>query len=206
MLLPLLYNGPVSYFARMVRQQECILEQFDSYQKQSYRNRCRIVGPNGPIDLSIPVLRKHGQKTLMKDVRVDYENHWNRIHWKSLEASYASSPYFEYFAADYELLYRRNYSFLVDLNMDFLRLALDCLDLHPLLQLSADFTAISAIDPREFIHPKKKSQEEDPEFNSIPYHQVFTERHGFLADLSILDLLFNLGPDAPSLLRASLKT
>jgi len=207
LVFPALYNGPINYYARLVRQEEIELEQHDSYSKQSYRNRCLIMGPNGVIALSIPVIKRKGSKTRLKNVRIDYDSHWNRIHWKSLVAAYASSPFFEYLSDDLSPLYERRFSFLVDLNHVLLEFALEQLGLKIPVRRSASFAPItSEEDPRQCIHPKRNQVEADPAFQPENYHQVFSDRHGFQSNLSILDLLFNLGPESLNYLHRSLKT
>jgi len=207
LVFPSLYNGPVNYFARLVRQEKIVLEQYDSYTKQTYRNRCLIMGPNGVISLSIPVKRKRGEKTLMRDIRIDYDSNWNKIHWRSLLASYASSPFFEILADEIRPFYHQRFEFLLDLNLHLVEQTLRMLGLHIPVSCSEAFTPISSTkDPRHFIHPKKEQALTDPGFLPLEYQQVFSERLGFRSNLSILDLVFNLGPDALSYLLRSLKT
>lgn len=207
LVFPALYNGPINYYARLLRQQEVMLEQHDSYSKQSYRNRCLVMGPNGVIALSIPVIKRQGSKTRMKDVRIDYDSHWNRIHWKSLVAAYASSPFFEYLSDDLSPFYERRFTFLIDLNHGLMDVALVQLGMEMPVSRSDSFAPItSEQDPRHFIHPKRNLAEADPGFQPERYHQVFSDRHGFQSNLSILDLLFNLGPEAGNYLQGSLKT
>ena len=206
-VFPALYNGPVNYYARLVKQQKIILEQYDSYTKQTFRNRCMIMGPNGIITLSIPVNRAKGVKTHMCDIRIDYDSNWNRIHWRSLIASYASSPFFEYLADEISPVYQKRFTFLLDLNQQLLEKTLGFLGRDIELKRSKAFTPVdSAGDPRNFIHPKKDQAAEDPGFLPQEYHQVFSDRLGFHPNLSILDLIFNVGPEALSYLNASLKT
>lgn len=207
MVFPALYNAPINYYARLTGQSAVVLEQYDSYTRQTYRNRCRIMGPNGLITLSIPVIKEQGEKNLMKDVRIDYGSHWNRIHWKSLVASYASSPFFEYFRDEFLPFYERKFTRLIDLNHRLTEHTLLLLGLKVPVRLSESFTSItSERDPRHYIHPKKNQAVADPGFQPQAYHQVFADRFGFRSNLSILDLLFNLGPEALSYLQGSLKT
>ena len=207
MIFPALYNGPLNYFARLVKQKELVLEQFDSYSKQTFRNRCMIMGPNGVICLSIPVIRKRGEKTLLRDIRIDYDSNWNKIHWRSLVASYASSPFFEYLADEINPFYQKNFEFLIDLNQQLVEHTLSFMGLNIQVSCSDAFTPLrSEEDPRHFIHPKKDQAIVDPGFYPLEYHQVFSDRLGFRPNLSILDLIFNEGPEALSYLRACLKT
>ena len=207
MIYPLLYNGPVNYFARLVREDRIILEQFDSYLKQTYRNRCTILGPNGVQTLSIPVKRKRGVKDLFRDIRIDYEKPWNRIHWKSFEAAYGSSPFFEIIRDDLAVIYEKRYEFLVDLNRLLVERTLEIMGLCIPVTLTVAFSEITGQDdPRQFIQPKADDLVADPGFEPVPYHQVFSEKHGFHRNLSILDLLFNMGPESLALLYKSLRT
>lgn len=207
MVFPALYNGPLNYYARLVHEPEILLEQYDNYGKQTYRNRCLIMGPNGVIPLSIPVSKKSGVKTHMRDIRIDYDSHWNRIHWSSLVASYASSPFFEYLVDELRPCYEKRFDFLMDLNQQLIETTLEFLGWECGIKRSEAFMPIeNEQDPRHFIHPKIDQAVADPAFLPGEYQQVFSDRLGFRPNLSILDLIFNLGPDSMSYLRASLKT
>lgn len=190
-----------------MREDKIILEQYDSYIKQSYRNRCRICGANGTLNLSIPVKRQRGTKTLFKDIRIDYDMSWQKVHWRSMVAAYASSPFFEYFMDDLVVFYEKRVEYLVDLNRALLEKTLFCMGVKIPVRMSDAFIPISdREDPRQFIHPKLETRVADPAFSALPYHQVFEEKHGFQSNLSILDLLFNEGPGSLSVLKKSLKT
>lgn len=207
LIYPVLYNGPVHYFARLVKESGIVLEAHDNYTKQTYRNRCLIPGANGVLTLTIPVKRMKGVKCLFRDVRVDYSQPWNRIHWKSFEAAYSVSPYFEYIRDELEPFYRENFDFLIDLNHKLLEKVLEILGLHIPIRFSESFSELQGPgDPRTFMHLKKGAMEADPYFRILPYHQVFMERHGFQPNLSILDLLFNMGPESLSILTRSIRT
>ncbi len=203
---PVLYNGPVSYFTRLVREQKIILEQHENYTKQTYRNRCRIMGPNGILDLVVPVKRVKGKKNLVRDIRIDYDTPWNRIHWRSMVASYAASPFFDFVKDELFPYYNRPINFLFELNLGLLTTILNMLRVDIPLEMSASFTPVGdSGDPRSIIHPKLDISKADPEFHPVPYHQVFSERHGFQPDLSVVDLIFNEGPHAPEILKGSLR-
>lgn len=207
MVYPALYNGPVNYFAHLVREKEIVLEQFDHYTKQTYRNRCRIVGPNGLLTLSIPVKRRRGGKTLHRDIRIDYDTPWNKIHWRSLVASYASSPFFEYFMDDLAVYYEHNYEFLLDLNRNLMVNILKLMNLDIPVKLTTRFSGFAGEnDPQIFISSKIDQAVTDPDFTPVEYHQVFSDRLGFQTNTSVLDLLFNEGPSALSVLQECIKT
>ena len=165
------------------------------------------MGPNGVLTLSIPVKKNPGIKNHLRDIRIDYDTPWNNIHWRSLVASYAASPFFEYFQDDLVQYYENKFEFLIDLNVQLVETILQMMEVKIPVQCSKSFSKITGeTDPRYFIHPKKDQAVVDPDFQSVVYHQVFSNRHGFHANLSILDLLFNEGPAALSILHKSLKT
>lgn len=162
------------------------------------------MGPNGVINLVVPVVKHHGQKTFMKDVKVDYDTDWQRIHWQSLTSSYASTPFFEYMEDSYRPVYEKRYTFLLDLNIDLLHIALDLLQMPKQVEKTTEFTwGKPGTDLAEAIHPKKEFHHKNMTFHPAAYHQVFIGRHGFRPDLSIIDLLFNEGPNAVTVLKAS---
>lgn len=202
-----MYNGPINYYARLIREDPVILEQYDHYTKQTYRNRCRIMGPNGIISLSVPVKRKRGKKTVMRDILIDYDTPWNKIHWRSLVGAYAASPFFHLMKEEFIPFYQRRMRYLIDLNMGLISTTLDL--------IGADFPVITTEEFRmswelkdrwPWYHSKKKVEETDPDFRPPEYHQVFSERFGYRSNLSILDLLFNEGPNTLLHLKQCLKT
>ena len=206
MIFSSLYNAPVSFYAVLSRKRSDItIEQCDHYNKQTYRNRCRILGANGIIDLVIPVVKIHGKKVHVKDVRIDYDTPWHKNHWKSIVSAYASAPFFEFMYDSFSLLYERNYTFLADLNLDLMQSALDLLQLQVDISRSNTYLAMDPeSDIREAIHPKREFRHTVYKYHPVEYQQVFSERHGFIADLSILDLLFNEGPYAVTVLQKSI--
>ena len=164
-----------------------------------------ILGANGVQTLSIPVKKSRG-KHLFKDIRIDYEIPWQKNHWKSLEAAYASSPYFEFIIDDLSVFYLKRTVYLMELNLGLIEMSLHMLGLQSPVSTTSSFTEINNdSDPRNFIHPKLNHGIHDSIFHPIPYHQVFSERHGFQANLSILDLLFNEGPGSLAVLQKCLR-
>jgi hypothetical protein len=207
LIYPALYNGPINYYARLVREQKILLEQFEHYTKQTYRNRFEIMGPNGILSHSVPVKKRRGVKNLIRDIRIDYDTPWNKIHWRSLEASYASSPFFAYMKDELAPFYEQRIKYLMDLNLGLIRTTLDLIGVNIPVECSNAFKPLEEpSDPRILIHPKLDHSQADPSFLPVAYHQVFAERFGFISNLSILDLLFNQGPDSLTLLRKSLRT
>lgn len=208
MIFPSLYNAPVSYYATLIRNRDKVtIEQYDNYTKQTYRNRCRILGANGIIDLTIPVIKYHGKKVFMKDVRIDYDTYWNRNHWNSIYSAYASAPFFEFMEDSFSGYYSKRYTFLIDLNTELFYSVLDLLQLSASVSKSDYYMKSEPGDDlRETVHPKRAFHHHEYTFHPAVYHQVFSDRHGFKSDLSILDLLFNEGPNALSILSDSLSS
>lgn len=207
-LFPLFYNAPVSFYALMLKiEQDLCIEVYDHYSKQTYRNRCAIMGANGIITLSIPVVKDHGEKKLMKDVRIDYSTNWHLNHWRSIFSAYASAPFFEFMIDTFEPFYRKKYNFLADLNQEIMIKTVDLLQWERSFSRTKHFSPEANInDFRESIHPKKSFFHNKILFRPVQYHQVFSDRHGFIPDLSIIDLLFNEGPNANNILKESLTT
>ena len=165
-----------------------------------------IAGANGILPLSVPVKKKHGTKSVMKDVQIDYTKPWQKEHWKSITAAYASAPYFEFLFDYYLPLYKKKTKYLLDLNLQALEATLSILNTPLNIRFTDQFSPVpSEGDLRESIHPKKDIQANIPDFRPTRYYQVFEERHGFTANLSILDLVFNEGTQAPDILKTSIK-
>lgn len=215
MLLSACYLPPVSYVARLYaacRSDEAVtIDLAEHYQKQTYRNRCCIAAADGPLALSIPVegMPKAAggtSHTPMADIRVSDHGRWRSLHWRALVAAYESSPFFDYYADDLERLYATPFTFLADLNAAFLHTVLDNLDLHPRLTAHRGaYIAAAEPDLRRIISPKMPLSA-DAAYRSVPYYQVFADRLGFLPNLSIIDLLCCMGPEARLILRDSLRS
>ena len=206
-LLSTAYFAPIHYFSKFLQFPSQIIERYDHYTKQTYRNRCNILGANGVLTLSIPVLKGSRHKTYVRDIRIDYSKNWQKFHWKGIESAYMHSPFFEFYLDEILQLLEKKHSFLLELNLEILDFLLDTLEIKADYKLSNDFiesTPELLYDFREIIHPKKKS-EEDSHYHSEPYPQVFSDRFGFKENLSILDLIFNEGPNALTILEKSQK-
>lgn len=192
-ILPLCYLPPISWFWAYLqgREGEILLEKQEHFPKQTYRNRCLIHSPNGRLALSIPVTKGSGEHTAYKDIRISRHQPWQKIHWRSLEAAYRSSAFFEFYEDELAPFYEKRFIFLFDFNEQLLQLVFKWMKLEPAYGMTSTFKAdypAPAADYRERIHPKR-----EPVKVLHPYYQVFSDRNGFLADLSILDLLFNHG-------------
>ncbi|MFO7617743.1 MAG: WbqC family protein [Bacteroidales bacterium] len=187
------YFGPVHYFKLMAGNPVVRIEACEHYQKQSFRNRCQIVSANGPITLSIPILKGRSPGQLIRDVRIDHQGNWQKIHFKSIESAYRHSPYYEFHIDDLMEFWSVRWNFLFDYNLAITERVIRLLNLKCTLRLTESFGepgCYGAGDYRYRIHPKLK--EEGTDLISVPYHQVFSDRFGFVGGLSILDVLFNL--------------
>lgn len=219
-LLSTTYFGPIQWYQKLNRYDHCVIEQFDNFQKQTYRNRCRIATANGSQVLTVPVERTEG-KCLMRDVRISDHGAWRHLHWNALQSAYGESPFFEFYADDLHPFFERRWTFLLDFNMDITNKLCELLDIHPHLSLTTNYIPSTSgeeeksfgkeektlgedekspeemepfIDFREAIHPKHPLP--DADFAPRPYYQQHAPRHGFQPNLSILDLLFNEGNEA----------
>lgn len=200
------YLAPVEYYAKLFTYDKVYVERFDSYMKQTYRNRCVIASAGGPQALTIPTEKGEGAKCLMKDIRISDHGNWRHVHWNAFVAAYKHSPFFDYYADEFHRFYEKRYDFLYDFNMELCHWMCEQIDLQPVMIPTDDYVAVpeGMDDYRERIHPKKVYIEADPDFSPVPYYQVFDAKQGFQPNLSIADLLFNMGPESLLVLRDSI--
>lgn len=164
----------------------------DNYQKQSYRNRTEIYGANGKLALTVPVSYSQKNRQLYKDVKIANEEQWQLQHLKSLQSAYSMSPFFEFYIDDLIPLFEKQFDYILDFNLKCFEVLSECLQLNISLKQTAFFEK-TPTDKTDFRNLVKRNFE----VNSLqPYTQVFTEKHGFIPNLSILDVLFNEGPNA----------
>jgi hypothetical protein len=193
-LLPSAYLPPVSFFTAINSGGDVLIEQYDNYCKQTYRNRCRIATAGGVQTLTIPVVKSDSPKQLMKDVRISDHGEWRRQHWNALESAYMNSPFFMYYQDDFRPFYEKKYEFLVDFNTELTLLIMKLAGIDKTVKLTGSYgkKEQNILDLRQMVNPGT----DEPE-SSRPYWQVFKEKYGFLANLSAVDLLFNMGPEFP---------
>ncbi len=190
-LLSSLYLAPVEYYAALFHAERAFVEVNENYRKQSYRNRCMIAGANGPLPLSVPVEKPEKGKSRMKDIRIAEHGEWRHLHWNAIVSAYNSTPFFQYFEEDFRPFYEKKFIFLHDFNEQLRQLICKSLDMETPVDYTPEFIGepdYNTIDLRESIDPKKPSGTDMP-----AYYQVFAEKLGFIPNLSIIDLLFNLG-------------
>ena len=204
-LLSTAYLAPVEYYAKLLAYDHVLVEQYDHYVKQTYRNRCTIAAPDGPLALTVPTVKPDTPKCSTRDIRISDHGNWRHLHWNALESAYNHTPFFEYYKDEFRPFYEHRYEFLMDFNEALCRLVCSLIDLSPRMERTSAYEAAPARadDFRERIHPKKDFRTEDPLFHPLPYYQVFQSRLGFLPNLSIVDLLFNMGPESLLVLRDS---
>jgi hypothetical protein len=203
LLLSTAYFAPVQYFCAIASARQVFIEAHEHYLKQTYRTRCEILGANGVLPLVAPVEKVHGEKMPIRDVRIDYTLPWQRTHWRSLVSAYSSSPFFMHYADEIEPVFRRRETFLFDLNMVITHLMCDLAGIRSEISLTDAYQQAESgtLDFRMCISPKSAHRQRGSAFMAAEYYQVFSQKSGFAPNLSILDLLFNEGPETLMILR-----
>ena len=184
------YFGPVQWYQKLYRYDQVVIDGEERFQKQTYRNRCLIATTQGVQALTVPVV--HDSKSSISDVLISDHGNWRHLHWQALQSAYGDSAFFEYYEDDLRPFFKENnWERLVDYNDAICRKVCELLDIQPSIvhQSSQDCS-----DFRLVINPKHPL--EDSEFMPRKYYQVYQQKHGFLSNLSILDLLFNMGPES----------
>jgi hypothetical protein len=189
--VPVLCAGPLAYYGLLV-QHPITFDVNERFIKQTYRNRYRILGANGVITLTVPV-DKNANKTPLNQVLISNIDPWQANHWKSLVSAYQSSPFFEYYDYLFEPLFQKQYTLLIDFLIDMHAAICACLEIHLPIEVNTPEIPFEAGDTRHFYQAK------NPNFDHIScpeYQQVFSYNAPFQAHLSVLDVLFNLGPES----------
>lgn len=206
LLIELQYLPPISYFQLLLSYERVWLEKGDSFNKSTYRNRCYIAGPHHPLRLTIPIQGGKSHRTYYKDAKISYTEDWQKDHWQSLSSCYRSSPYFEFYEDTFAPFFRERYTYLYELNHALLLTLFDLLELN----VSISFTTVydkefpEGDDFRDCLLPGQQTSRQTS-FQPLRYHQVFEDRTRFVPDLSIVDLLFNEGPNAAGMLYESIR-
>jgi hypothetical protein len=185
------YFAPISQYVAIAKSATIEFEIEDNFQKQTYRNRCYINTSNGKLLLNVPIKHHKGVKQKTKDVRIDYTENWQLNHLKALKSAYSSSPFFEFYIDDLQPIFKSNHRFLIDLNLRCHDFIMDTLQLQLSTSFSTEYLKESDNDFRKLINAKVKTA-----FQFNRYIQVFEQENGFIANLSMLDLIFMEGPNA----------
>ncbi len=194
-LLSTAYFPPIEYFSLIKNADSVLVEREENYVKQTYRNRCKILTSAGTQVLSVPVMKGASVKALVRDVVIDYSKRWQQVHLRALSSAYGTSPYFQFYFESIERSLIRGHKYLLDLNEELLRICLGILRIDRAVSYTSSFKPAGIKnDFRYTLTPKKASG-----YSTKPYYQVFSE-NGFVGGLSILDLIFNMGPESADLL------
>ena len=193
-LLSTTYFGPVQWYQKLYRAEYVWIEQWESFQKQTYRNRCLIATTQGIQALTVPIERQ-SPVNYIKDIRISDHGNWRHLHWNALQSAYGESPFFDYYQDDIRPFFEQRWDYLFDFNEAIRAKMCELIDIQPKVSFTEEFVATvnNIKDYRSTINPKHP--EADPDFEPKPYYQVYQQKHGFLPNLSILDLLFNMGPE-----------
>jgi len=199
MLVSTAYFPPILYYAWLLQGADINVEQLETFPKQTFRNRCVILSANGLHSLTVPVIKPSGAKTLTRDIEISYESDWQQLHWRSIKTAYNSSPFLLYFQDEMELFFSKKYRFLLDLNDGVIHLINNLMEWDIITTRSETFVFPENLPPNQdkrfILTPKSTASLGLPS-----YIQVFADQYPFSENLSILDLIFNLGPEAESYL------
>lgn len=191
-IFPTAYMPSIEYVSLFLKTDDASIELYETYQKQSCRTRCNVMTANGIQTLTIPVIKTNGNHTLTKDIEISYKEAWQQIHLRCLESAYRKSAYFDYYFPYFEKIYKQKFNTLIELNDYCLRTILKLLKVKKEYSYTDDFEKI--VDDKDFRILLSKNNYNN--FEMKPYYQVFADRHGFIPNLSIVDLLFNEGSNS----------
>ena len=197
-LLSTAYLPPVQYFSYIASAKQVLIEQYETYPKQTYRNRCEIMTANGKFSLTIPVVKTFGNHTKTKDIGIANYQNWQIVHWRTIESAYANSPFFLYYKDQLEPFFKGKYQNLLHYNLELLKVLLDILAIDKQVNLTSSYqqNVSGVLDFRESLTPKKPFTD----FAFKPYYQVFEDKFGFVPGLSVLDLVLNMGTESTEIL------
>jgi hypothetical protein len=194
------YLPPIGYVSALLKASEIVIELDETYPKQTCRNHACIYSPNGKQTLSIPVHKPGGNHTKTRDIRISYALPWNKTHWRAIEAAYNNSPFFIYYQDYFIPFYEKEYEFLADLNSEILETVFRILRISRPLRFNETYVS----NPEGLRDLRQELTEKHARAVCPVYTQTFAEKHGFIPNLSIIDLLFNLGPETPEYLQSIL--
>ena len=190
-IFPTAYLPSIEYVSLFLKTEDASIELFETYQKQSCRTRANVMTANGVQTLTIPVIKTNGNHTLTKDIEISYKESWQQTHLRCLESAYRKSAYFDYYFPYFEKIYKQKFNTLVELNEFCLKTILKIMKVKKDYSYTTDFEKI--VDENDYRITLSKGTNK---IEMKPYYQVFADRHGFIPNLSIIDLLFNEGPNS----------
>ena len=191
-IFPTAYLPSIEYISLFLKAEDASIELFETYQKQSCRTRTNVMTANGIQTLTIPVIKTNGNHTLTKDIEISYKESWQQVHLRCLESAYRKSAYFDYYFPYFEKIYKQKFNTLIELNEFCMKAILKLLKAKKDILYTTDFEKI--IDENDYRIALSKNEVNKIEMTE--YYQVFSDRHGFVSNLSIIDLLFNEGPNS----------
>ena len=191
-IFPTAYLPSIEYMSLFLKTENATIELFETYQKQSCRTRCNVMTANGVQTLTVPVIKTNGNHTLTKDIEISYKESWQQVHLRCLESAYRKSAYFDYYFPYFEKIYKQKFNTLIELNEFCMKAILKLLKAKKDILYTTDFEKI--IDENDYRIALSKNEVNKIEMTE--YYQVFSDRHGFVSNLSIIDLLFNEGPNS----------
>ena len=195
LLLSTAYMPNIQYVRALAARKSATVEQWESFPKQTYRNRCEIASANGRLTLTVPV-QKANSKQLTRDVKISYKEPWQSKHWHAITSAYGSSPFFMFYMDEFEPIFREKTEYLLDLNMRILKIVMTILRINTKIELSDDYIREGDTeyeDMRSIIHPKVSQTHGVNFYDSTPYPQVFDSKMPFEPNLSVIDSIFNYG-------------
>jgi hypothetical protein len=197
-LLATAYLPPIEYIIQCLRYQKVLIEKFETYPKQTYRNRCVIATANGLLHLSVPIKKPNGNHTITGDVEIDFSSRWNQVHWRAITSAYTHSPYFMHYCDALEPIFKDPPRLLTEFNSELLKIVFRFLKTDPDLSYTSEYSVAPEMitDLRQVIHPKHTSEYPGKPSTFTEYTQTFSNKYSFIPNLSIIDLIFNEGPEA----------
>ena len=197
-LLSTAYLPTIEYILQCIRSQKVLIEQYETYQKQTYRNRCIIATANGLLHLSIPIKKPNGNHTITRDIEIDNGTRWNQVHWRAIASAYTHSPFYIHYQELFADVYKQPTKYLTDFNTQLLTIIFKILKTELSLSFTSEYRNLpdGLIDLRNAIHPKQEKDYPGKPLVFAEYTQTFSNKYAFIPNLSIIDLIFNEGPDA----------
>jgi hypothetical protein len=196
------YFPNIQYISKFLLHDDIIIDIYENYIKQTYRNRCEILAANGPLSLVVPV--KKNNHCLTKDIQIDYSENWQKVHERTILSSYKNSPFYEYYIDYFVPFFSNKEKYLLDFNNKILETILNILSIKPNVSFSNEFVDFGEYNYKDIIHPKLSKKKYDNEFCPEHYIQIFSEKYGFVENLSTLDLIFSEGPLSLSTIKKSI--